>query len=92
MFANHPQGFLAVVFSSLVGSRIMAGPALKFLVEKNNVDDRTTDWLANHGCVKVENLANWVGSRDQMKDNILEKISALEDDDAQLARLRMAWR
>jgi len=71
----------------------MAGMDSKLiaLLTRNGIDKIIVDAMADKNCNSLEDLANWVETRDKLDEHFINHTS-LKDDGAQKARLRMAWR
>ena len=66
-------------------------PAFKQLLERNAVHTDVSSWLFSQGCTQVQHLANWVDSKTELRESVLDKTSK-KDDISQLACLKQAWR
>ena len=66
-------------------------PAFKQLLERNAVHTDVSSWLFSQGCTQVQHLANWVDSKTELREGVLDKTSK-KDDISQLACLKQAWR
>ena len=71
----------------------MAGMDAKLiaLLTRNGVDQIIMDAMGAKNCNTLEDLANWVETRDKLDEHFINHTD-LKNDGAQKARLRMAWR
>ena len=62
------------------------------LVERNSVSEDTAKYLESKNCLSVENFANWVDSKNEIKDEIHKHIPTMKDNRSDLSNTKMAWR
>ena len=46
---------------------------LQALLRANGVSDNVLKWMTEEGCVSIKLFANWVDTREQINNSILEK-------------------
>ena len=64
---------------------------LKMMLDRNSVEEEVQNKMIALKCISIEDFANWVDDKKELKDKILATTD-FKDDASQNSRIKMAWR